>query len=279
MCLHAHLRWKWTYGSWAGGPTKLDEVLTVSDTAYAVATIRALEEVHSPGEQLFVDPYATIFSMAGAHAAEATQRLIELPLVVEEVRLRTRFLDDFVRQELDSGARQLVLLGAGFDMRGLRLPEVSAHGARVFEVDFAELLDRKRSLLTAARVELPDHVAHVPCDLMSADFESALVEALESNGYRRDTRTVFVWEGVIAYVDDPAIGRSLSFMAAAGPPGSRLGFDYADIRFDPVPAAHRVTRAGFTHFETVTLDALWKQYLPGEPHPFASMLKMGVATR
>jgi methyltransferase (TIGR00027 family) len=263
----------------AGGATRLNEVLTVSDTAYAAATVRALEDGRPDCERLFVDPYATIFRAAGAHVREETQRLIELPLVIQGVRLRTRFLDDVVRQELDSGTRQLVLLGAGFDMRGLRLPQVSAHGARVYEVDFAELLDRKRSLLTAARVELPGHVVHVPCDLMSADLEPALMEALDSKGYRRDTRTLFVWEGVTPYIDDAAIERSLRFVATAGAPGSRLCFDYADVRFDPVPAAHRVKRAGFTQFESVAFDALWKQYLQSEPDPFASWAKIGIATR
>lgn len=67
-------------------------------------------------------------------------------------------------------------------------------------------------------------------------------------------------------------------MASSGAAGSRLGFDYADVRFDPVPAEERALRAGFSRFESVGAEALWRRHLGGEPHPYASFLRMGVAT-
>jgi hypothetical protein len=48
---------------------------------------------------------------------------------------------------LASGVRQVVLLGAGFDTRGLRLPEIAACQASVYEVDFAEQLEKERAHL------------------------------------------------------------------------------------------------------------------------------------
>ena len=60
-----------------------------------------------------------------AHAEEGTQRFLALPFLPELVRIRTRFIDDFVRDGLAAVPRQIVLLGAGFDPRALRLPEVS----------------------------------------------------------------------------------------------------------------------------------------------------------
>jgi methyltransferase (TIGR00027 family) len=254
-------------------------MLTASDTAYAIATVRALEGDRAPEQRLFDDPYARIFRDAGAHAAEATRRFIELPNMSEGVRLRTRFLDDLVRDALGAGLRQIVIMGAGFDARSLRLPEVVDHGARVYEIDFATLLDHKRSLLRAAGVKVPAHVAYVPCDFMDAGFVPALSAALEANGFRRAEGALFVWEGVIAYIDDPAIERSLTFMADNGAEGSRLGFDYADLRFDPVPAEDRVRKAGFSRFEAVGVDALWRRHLGGEPHPLTVHFKMGVATK
>jgi O-methyltransferase involved in polyketide biosynthesis len=49
------------------------------------------------------------------------------------MQVRTRLLDDAVRNFIDAGGRQLVLLGAGFDCRALRMPELDC--AQVFEVD------------------------------------------------------------------------------------------------------------------------------------------------
>ncbi len=253
-------------------------MLTVSDTAYTVAVVRAEEGERPASERLFDDPYATLFRAAGGHAAEATARLLELPLVRAGVRLRTRFIDDFLREGLSAGTTQVVLFGAGFDTRAFRMPEIAACGARVYEVDLAGQLEQKRALLATAGVPLPGHVAHVACDFMAADFAPALTAGLEAAGLRRGAGALFVWEGVTPYIDDPAVDRSLAFMAGAGGPGTRVVFDYGAPRFDPVSAAERTRRAGFSGFEEVDYDVLWRRYLPGEPPPMASMLRIAVAT-
>lgn len=250
-------------------------MLTVSDTAYTVAVVRAEEGERPATERLFEDPYATIFRAAGTHAAEATQRLLALPLVRDGVRLRTRFIDDVVRAGLWTGMTQVVLFGAGFDARGLRMPEIAAGGARVYEVDFAAQLEQKRALLAGAGVSLAEHVAYVACDFMAADFAAALTAGLEAAGFRRGAGALFVWEGVTPYIDDAAVDRSLAFMAAAGGHGTRVVFDYGEPRFHPVSAAEHARRAGFTAFEEVDCEVLWRRYLPGEPPAMASMLRMG----
>jgi O-methyltransferase involved in polyketide biosynthesis len=125
---------------------------TVADTAFSIAVVRAEEGSRPEGERLFTDPYASAFAAAGAHVAESTQRFLELPFFRDGVRLRTRFLDDCVRQGLASGLDQVVLLGAGFDTRGLRMPEIAARRATVFEVDTPYQLDRMRRALAGAGV-------------------------------------------------------------------------------------------------------------------------------
>lgn len=151
-------------------------MLTVSDTAYSIAQIRADESLRPAGERLFDDPYASVFAAAGEHAREGTQRFMALPFFCDGIRLRTRFFDDFVRDGVRDGLTQVVILGAGFDARGMRLAEVTAHGARVYEVDFAHVLDAKRALLG----EVPSHVAYVACDLAAPDCETHLTAAVAS---------------------------------------------------------------------------------------------------
>ena len=48
-------------------------VLTVADTAFAIAVVRADEADLPSAERLFEDPFAQIFASAGAHAAEGTK--------------------------------------------------------------------------------------------------------------------------------------------------------------------------------------------------------------
>jgi len=253
-------------------------MLTVSDTAYSIAALRAMEGELPAAERLFEDPYAAIFSAAGAHAAEGTKRFLDLPFFRDGIRLRTRGIDDVVRAALADGLDQVVVLGAGFDARGLRMPEIAARKARVYEVDFGELLEMKRALLAAAGVTFPESMAHVACDFQAPDFEATLLAGLEQRGFRTGAGAIFVWEGVLAYIDRAAIDRSLRFMVRAGGKGSRAVFELGPAAFEPETVLACVQRAGFTACEEVGFDELWRRYLPGEPHENAALVRLAVAT-
>jgi methyltransferase (TIGR00027 family) len=217
-------------------------MVTAADTAFAIASIRALERERPAPERLFDDPYAAIFSAAGAHAKEGTERFMQLPFFVDAIRLRTRFIDDFVREGLGVGIKQVVLLGAGFDARALRMAELAANDARVYEVDFAAQLEKKRELLAAGHVPLPSWVAHVPCDFSAPDFEEALRTTLQERGFHPGADALFVWEGVLAYIDAAAADRTLRFVAGSGGTATRLVFDFAPIA-SPSPLDERVRRS------------------------------------
>lgn len=252
---------------------------TVADTAFAIAVVRAEEEGRPEGERLFTDPYASAFAAAGTHAAESTQRFLDLPFFRDGVRLRTRFLDDCIRYGLTAGLDQVVLLGAGFDARGLRMEEIEARGARVFEIDTPEQLARKRRALAGAGVKLPARIVYVPFDFETQDFDSELGGALDRAGFRAAAGAIFVWEGVIGYIDDAAIDQSLRFMATAGGPRSRVAFTFADeAHLGTEAMAVRTKRCGFASLEDVAGDDLWRRYLPGEPPPTAWVMKVGLAT-
>jgi methyltransferase (TIGR00027 family) len=252
-------------------------MVDVADTAFSIAVVRAEETERPESDRLFTDPYAHLFAAAGAHAADATQRYLDLPFFRDGIRLRTRYIDDAVRDGLASGLSQLVLLGAGFDARGLRMAEVKDGGVKVFEVDVPSQLARKLAILDAAGVALPEHVSYVPFDFASADIEAPLTDALVAKGFRNGGGAMFVWEGVIGYVTSEMIDASLAFMAHSGGPKTRVVFTFSDIVFDPVPVLERIRHAGFTRFEEHDFDAIWRRYLPGEPPALASYSKIGVA--
>lgn len=141
-------------------------MLTVADTAFSIAVVRAEENGRPAPERLFEDPYAALFAEAGAHAAEGTQRYLGLPFFRDGIRLRTRFIDDAVREGLAAGLDQVVLLGAGFDARGLRMREIAERQIAVYEIDSHEQMERKLAILTRARVTLPPTIAYVPFDFL-----------------------------------------------------------------------------------------------------------------
>ena len=252
---------------------------TVADTAFSIAVVRAEEESRPEGERLFTDPYASMFAAAGAHAAESTQRFLDLPFFRDGIRLRTTFLDDCVRDGLGAGLDQVVLLGAGFDARGLRMPEIEARRATVFEVDTPEQLARKRLALAGAGVKLPARIVYVPFEFDTRDLDGELGGALEMAGFKPGAGAMFVWEGVIGYIDDAAIDQSLRFMASVGGPGTRLAFTFVDEAFfGKEPMAARTKRCGFASCEEIAGDHLWRRHLPGEPHANAWVTKVGLAT-
>ena len=253
-------------------------MLTAADTAYAIAHIRALEANIPAPERLFDDPYAAVFAAAGEHAREGTERFLSLPFFRDAVRLRTRFFDDFVRDGVAAGARQVVLMGAGFDARGLRLPEIAAQGARVYEIDYDALLATKRALLATAGVTPPPYVIHVGCDFRAERFEDDLATTLRARGLRTHEGTLFVWEGVMAYLDAASIARSLRFMASLGGRASRVAFDHGDAPFAPEASLDYLRRHGFSACEETAYDALWRRHLPGEPHENAPWCRVTIAT-
>jgi len=116
-----------------------------SQTAEVVALFRALETLESPRVRLFADPYAEGFLRG---RGRLLLLLARLPLIRRRiVRIidrkwpgartsavaRTRLVDDLLRLALKNDARQVLILGVGFDARAYRIAEIAT--ARVFEVD------------------------------------------------------------------------------------------------------------------------------------------------
>lgn len=254
-------------------------MLTASDTAFAIAAVRAEEGLRPPHERLFEDPYAILFRAVGGHAEEGTRRYLDLPFFRDGIRLRTRFIDDVLGKALENGLDQIVLLGAGFDARALRIPGIAARGARVYEIDLPDPLQRKRAVLVAAGMTLPGWLSYIPCDLTAPDYEVTLARALEEGGFRRDRGALWIWEGVTTYIGVAATDRCLRFMAALVSAGSQVVFDVGTSFFRPATAGEHVSQAGFSSCEVYGADELWRRYLAGEPHPAAGVFRMVVAHR
>jgi methyltransferase (TIGR00027 family) len=197
-----------------------------------MALFRALESVRRPrARRLFQDPFAPLFLSRGPAAVLGLARLPALGSVVPWLIdrrwpgarssgvARTRLIDDALSSALDDGVSQVVLLGAGFDCRALRLPQM-AH-ATVFEVDQAALVRHKVARLNQGGVGSGAHVVRV-----SVDFErDSLEQALRGAGFDPARRVFFVWEGVTNYLNAAAVDEVLAVVARAAA-GSRLLFTY-----------------------------------------------------
>jgi methyltransferase (TIGR00027 family) len=136
--------------------------------------------------------------------------------------VRTRAIDDQVRDAIRSGARQLVLLGAWLDSRGCRLDETGE--AEVFEVDHPATQNIKKERLHACMGKLPANIRYVAMDFERDAIEAKLIES----GYHPDVQAVVVWEDVIDYLTESTVQSTLAVFERLLAPSSLLIFTYTD---------------------------------------------------
>lgn len=205
-----------------------------SRTAEHNALFRSLEAGRPPGDRLFDDPLASWFltwplkTLAPAIERPVGSRAVSAvidrrwPGVRSSVAARTRLIDDTLEALPDRQLAQLVILGAGFDTRAYRLE--CLRDVRVFEVDHPDTQAVKTAVLEDRLPGLPGNVSYVPTDF----HLRALGDVMAAAGYRPESRTVFVWEGVSNYLSEAAVDATLRWCAGTGGPGSSLIFTYVD---------------------------------------------------
>jgi methyltransferase (TIGR00027 family) len=233
-----------------------------SQTAEAVCWMRASDQRRKPAERIVDDPYAKLFLGPMLRAAlatwEASGRLGDLaerfaPGLVAFVLCRHRYIDDCLRHALTGPVEQVVILGAGYDMRAYRLARELEHRP-VFEVDHPATSRRKAGIRAAHRRDLPDADVRV----VEVDFEKdSLRDRLQAAGFQPGVRTFFVWEGVAMYLRRDAVKKTLHELREISAAGSEIAMDLWQLPegSDPISAAQRLSASAL--------------YLVGEPVTFA----------
>ena len=197
-----------------------------------MALFRAVESTGRADRRLFNDPYAPAlvsgrleklaqFARVPIAGRLATWFLdIGWPRTRSSAVVRTRLIDDLVRQAMQGGARQALLLGAGFDSRPYRLEEL--RGVPLFEVDHPATQKAKRERLEARLGELPGNVRFVPVDFEKDDLQAMLLRM----GFDPNVEAVAVWEGVVSYLTAAAVDQNFGMLADIMAPRSQLIFTY-----------------------------------------------------
>jgi methyltransferase (TIGR00027 family) len=202
-----------------------------SATAEGNAALRATELLRPKDERVCEDQFARRFlglrfgivvrsKLLTRIALWYAERI--LPGAANSLMARTRYIDDYLKQRIDDGIEQLVILGAGYDSRAYRFDELKAK-VSVFEVDHPNTQRVKIQKVKKIFGSLPSHMAYVGLDL----DERKLGEGLLESGYDKVKKTLFIWEGVTVYLTPEAIDETLAFVAQNSGKGSSIIFDYA----------------------------------------------------
>ena len=254
-----------------------------SRTALMIARQRAAHQLLDHGA-ILQDPFALkilredekdVLQFANQHPLAGIGRLV--------TTARSRIAEDALSRAVEEGIRQIVILGAGLDTFALRNP----HGARqirIYEVDHPATQAWKRRRFAEAQVALPPSLVLVP-----VDFErDALPEKLAAAGFQQDSPAFFTWLGVVPYLTQDAIGRTLDYIASIQ--NSEVVFDYmeppeafseelrqlqaarakqlekigerSDTRFEPAAMAAILRSHGFRAIEDTDFQQLASRFGP-----------------
>jgi methyltransferase (TIGR00027 family) len=219
-----------------------------SRTAEYMALFRALETELPPDQRIIEDGYAfhflspTLRNLCSISKITPLNRMMQSyidyrwPGARTSAIARTRFIDDVMNAELNSGIKQIVILGAGFDARAYRM-NAAIH---LFEVDHPSTSTAKRELLQQIPGLDLKHVHFVPVNFDSESLSPKMQDA----GYDKNIRTLFIWEGVTNYLTDTAVDSTLNWCAQAAAQ-SKLVFTYVHKRVLDAPEEFYGTRKLF----------------------------------
>ncbi len=224
------------YVIWVGGALLTGRASGVSGTAQGPLSARffehklgtrqdeaanrlmmALPNVPPLGLRLFLWPMLLAHRLTG-YVPKAFRYPYEEDVSPQfEASARMTFFDAVVNRYL-SDIDQFVILGAGFDTRAFRLPK-DVH-VRSFEVDAPKTQAVKREILEKVGIDLTG-VTFVAADFEKDDWLTRLVDA----GFDRGKLALFLWEGVVPYLDREAVDSTLRQIASTAK-GSVVTFDY-----------------------------------------------------
>jgi methyltransferase (TIGR00027 family) len=171
-----------------------------------------------------------------------------MPGQFEAFAHRKAFCERQVRDGIDAGATQILVLGAGYDTMGWRLaPEFS--GINFFEIDHPAT-----ARLKARGIEAMGPRSNL-C-LISEDLgKRKLADVLEANGsWDQCAQTVIVAEGLVQYLPAEAARNLFGQCALIAGVGSRIAFTYVPTGTDGRPDAGQWTGL-----------VLWLLKVGGEP--------------
>jgi len=114
-----------------------------------------------------------------------------------------------------------VIIGAGYDTRAIRFEKELA-GATVFEIDKPATQRLKKERLQAGDIIVPKNLVFISLDLA----RESLAEALEVNGFRERTRTLWILEGLTMYLEEKSVQELLRLIGRCSGPESQVVFDY-----------------------------------------------------
>jgi methyltransferase (TIGR00027 family) len=215
----------------APGRAKIMKANTASRTAQYMALFRAIETGRPSHKRLFSDPYAAIFLDKKLNRVAKFSKLPIIGRLIPKIIqkrgpgalssgiARTKYIDELLWQTILKGVKQVIILGAGFDTRPLRLDYLNS--IPVIEIDHPDTARWKINRLKETLGDLPKNVSYFQIDFNKQSLEDLASE----HNLNFDIPTTIIWEGVTNYLTQHAIDETFEFVKKFTT-GSYLIFTY-----------------------------------------------------
>lgn len=141
--------------------------------------------------------------------------------IYEYVIARTKYVDTVLREEMEKGIDQIVILGAGFDSRAVRFDNINTK-TTFFELDSVHTQTAKIRRFRKKGISFPDTTKYIPIDFNADSISDVLLQ----NGFSPDRRSIFLMEGLVMYLKNDAVRELFETVSALSSDGSGAVFDY-----------------------------------------------------
>ena len=141
--------------------------------------------------------------------------------VYEYVIARTKYIDHVFSDAVGQGFEQVLIFGAGFDTRSIRLLQNDSD-VRVFEVDAEVTQTNKLRRFEEVGISIPGNTTYIAIDFNRDDP----LELLIANGFQLGKRCLFILEGLLMYLSSDAVDNTFRLIHDLSGEGSRVVFDY-----------------------------------------------------
>ena len=136
---------------------------------------------------------------------------------------RTVYFDKVMKDSINE-VEQVVILGAGYDLRVLQFTQ--GKNVKVFELDKENTQTLKTNYLEKAKIAY-NWVRFVPVDFNTESWSKKLLEF----GFDSTKKTFFLWEGVTVYLEKNIVKQTLKTIHSISPKGSIVALDFYSKSF------------------------------------------------
>lgn len=204
-------------------------------SAEMIAGVRAIEH-----GRMIDDPYAE--TMARQRGIEIARRFCQhTPQLSRMVAARTLHLDRALMEFATAGGRNILIVGAGLDMRPFRLQYPS--GTKIFEIDLPSMNDTRSERLADLGIATPKDIERIRIDHDVLTFD--IVDQLSAT-YDLTGPLFIAWEGMNMYFNEDIVTKFLkSVRPLMRHRDSRLWMDIVERSAIETPEKHSASVQNF----------------------------------